>query len=226
MVASEKHQDGTDHLHAFIKYEKKTEWAPRKWDLDGFHGNYQKARSWQDVKAYCMKGGNFISSFDVDAATRKKSCGRALNKRLLEEDLTDLVQEGVVRLQDYLRIKAAKEAFIRDQTASLPRCVGFIPNTFNLCFPMITGKQRHLWIWSSGANKGKTTFLLDLRQRYPCHMYAYGETFQTMHTGTQFVLLTNTQKPISKLLNSIKCVMELGLTQSNNPVQLLLMSQL
>ena len=114
-------------------------------DLDGFHGNYQKARSWQDVKAYCMKGGNFISSFDVDAATRKKSCGRALNKRLLEEDLTDLVQEGVVRLQDYLRIKAAKEAFIRDQTASLPRCVGFIPNTFNLCFPMITGKQRHLW---------------------------------------------------------------------------------
>ena len=36
-------------------------------------------------------------------------------------------------------------------------------------------------------------------------MYAYGETFQTMHTGTQFVLLTNTQKPISKLLNSIKC---------------------
>ena len=112
-------------------------------DLDGFHGNYQKARSWQDVKAYCMKGGNFISSFDVDAATRKKSCGRALNKRLLEEDLTDLVQEGVVRLQDYLRIKAAKEAFIRDQTA-LPRCVGFIPNTFNLCFPMITGKQRHL----------------------------------------------------------------------------------
>ena len=195
-------------------------------DLDGFHGNYQKARSWQDVKAYCMKGGNFISSFDVDAATRKKSCGRALNKRLLEEDLTDLVQEGVVRLQDYLRIKAAKEAFIRDQTASLPRCVGFIPNTFNLCFPMITGKQRHLWIWSSGANKGKTTFLLDLRQRYPCHMYAYGETFQTMHTGTQFVLWTNTQKPISKLLNSIKCVMELGLTQSNNPVQLLLMSQL
>ena len=53
-----------------------------------------------------------------------------MNKRLLEEDLTDLVQEGVVRLQDYLRIKAAKEAFIRDQTASLPRCVGFIPNTF------------------------------------------------------------------------------------------------
>ena len=80
MVASEKHQDGTDHLHAFIKYEKKTEWAPRKWDLDGFHGNYQKARSWQDVKAYCMKGGNFISSFDVDAATRKKSCGRAFEQ--------------------------------------------------------------------------------------------------------------------------------------------------
>ena len=94
VVASEKHQDGTDHLHAFIKYEKKTEGLLASGDLDGFHGNYQKARSWQDVKAYCMKGGNFISSFDVDAATRKKSCGRALNKRLLEEDLTDLVARG------------------------------------------------------------------------------------------------------------------------------------
>ena len=65
-------------------YEKKTEGLLASGDLDGFHGNYQKARSWQDVKAYCMKGGNFISSFDVDAATRKKSCGRALNKRLLK----------------------------------------------------------------------------------------------------------------------------------------------
>ena len=204
---------------------KKTEWAPRKWDLDGFHGNYQKARSWQDVKAYCMKGGNFISSFDVDAATRK-SCGRALNKRLLEEDLTDLVQEGVVRLQDYLRIKAAKEAFIRDQTASLPRCVGFIPNTFNLCFPMITGKQRHLWIWSSGANKGKTTFLLDLRQGTRAICMLMARLFRQCIQAHSSSFWTNTQKPISKLLNSIKCVMELGLTQSNNPVQLLLMSQL
>ena len=195
-------------------------------DLDGFHGNYQKARSWQDVKAYCMKGGNFISSFDVDAATRKKSCGRALNKRLLEEDLTDLVQEGVVRLQDYLRIKAAKEAFIRDQTASLPRCVGFIPNTFNLCFPMITGKQRHLWIWSSGANKGKTTFLLTLDKGTRAICMLMARLFRQCIQAHSSSFWTNTQKPISKLLNSIKCVMELGLTQSNNPVQLLLMSQL
>ena len=49
-----------------------------------------------------------ISSFDVDAATRKKSCGRALNKRLLEEDLTDLVQEGVVRLQGLLENKGCE----------------------------------------------------------------------------------------------------------------------
>ena len=60
------------------------------------------------------------------------------------------------------------------------------------------------------SQQRKDYLLVDLRQRYPCHMYAYGETFQTMHTGTQFVLLTNTQKPISKLLNSIKCVMELA----------------
>ena len=43
-------------------------------------------------KAYCMKGETLYPP--LTWTTRKKSCGRALNKRLLEEDLTDLVQRG------------------------------------------------------------------------------------------------------------------------------------
>ena len=102
-MAQEEHEDGGHHIHAFIRYAKKTEFKPAKWDIAGYHGNYQVARSWTAVQAYCKKGGKFVSSFDVDSALRKKSCGRELNKRLIEEDLTSLVQEGIVRLQDYLR---------------------------------------------------------------------------------------------------------------------------
>lgn len=44
VVAEEKHEDGSPHLHAFIKYDKKDTWKEDKWDLtqDGvlYHGNY------------------------------------------------------------------------------------------------------------------------------------------------------------------------------------------
>lgn len=44
VVAAELHKDEGKHLHAFIKYDKKTELTPTKWDLkEGdttYHGNY------------------------------------------------------------------------------------------------------------------------------------------------------------------------------------------
>ena len=130
----------------------------------------------------------------MDAATRKKSCGRALNKRLLEEDLTDLVQEGVVRLQDYLRIKAAKEAFIRDQTASLPRCVGFIPNTFNLCFPMITGNRGTFGFGLQEPTKERlpSCWTLDKGTRAICMLMA--RLFRQCIQAHSSSFWTNTQK--------------------------------
>jgi len=40
IVASEKHESGEPHLHAFIKYSKKVSLTPTKWDVEGHHGNY------------------------------------------------------------------------------------------------------------------------------------------------------------------------------------------
>jgi len=199
VVAQEDHADGSQHLHAFIRYEKKTEFQPRKWDIliedKVFHGNYQVARSWDAVRTYCSKGGNFISSFDVFAAQRKKSCGRELNKRILEEDLTDLVKEGVVRFQDYLRVKACKEAFLRDMVSALPRCEGFISNDFDLFLPLKPHpKKFHLWFWSSAPDKGKTTFLRSLSQKHPSYWFVYAETYQYPSADTQFVLLDEYSK--------------------------------
>ena len=83
---------------------------------------------------YCQKDGNYISNFDVNAALSKKSCGRDLNRRLLEEALPDLVDEGVIPLEKYIKLKACKEAYFKDRAPLLPRCVGFIPNSLaNYC---------------------------------------------------------------------------------------------
>lgn len=80
MIAQEKHKDESLHLHAFIKYEKKVEWKPTKWDIGTHHGNYQVAKSWKAVQQYCMKEGDYIANIDVKAAKSHQS----KNKQLLE----------------------------------------------------------------------------------------------------------------------------------------------
>ncbi len=40
LIAQEQHADDTYHLHAFIQYEKKVEWASDRWDIGNYHGNY------------------------------------------------------------------------------------------------------------------------------------------------------------------------------------------
>lgn len=176
-------------MHAFLKYERKVEFGVHKWDIDGHHGNYQTASNWKAVQEYLKKDGNYISNFDVDAAARKKASGRDLNKRLLEEDLATLCLEGEFPLEKYLKLKTCKEAILKDLSPSLPRCLGFIPNTLEKVLPIKEGKRRHFWIWSSRPDTGKTTFLKSVASSYPSHWYAYKEVFQSVHPGTQFVLL-------------------------------------
>lgn len=195
IVAQEPHKDGSPHLHCFLKYDTKVQFGPHRWDIAGFHGNYQPAQSWRAVEAYCKKGANYISNFNLDAAASKKASGRSLNKRILEEDLQQLVYEGEVHIKDYIKLKLCKAAFIRDLAPPLPRCSGFIPNTLECPLPVLDGKQRHYWFWSDGPNTGKSTFLRSVALAYPSYWYSYKETFQACHPGTQFILLDEYSSP-------------------------------
>lgn len=190
IVAQEPHKDGGLHIHAFLKYEKKVAFGGRRWDIGGFHGNYLPAKSWDAVRQYVTKGSNFISNIDTDAAARKKACGRELNKRLLTEDLADLVDEGVLPLKQLISVMANREVYRTLRSPTLPRAEGFIPNCLGVTLLLdVHPKQRHYWIWSTAPNKGKTTFLKELTAAHPCYWYAYLETFQDPHPDTQFVIL-------------------------------------
>ena len=39
VIAEEKHADGSPHIHAFVKFDKKVKFS-KKFDLMSFHGNY------------------------------------------------------------------------------------------------------------------------------------------------------------------------------------------
>lgn len=62
VIAQEKHKDGNDHLHCFLKLDKLLDVSNQAFfDLGNHHGNYQSAKSATKVKKYCAKGGSFIA---------------------------------------------------------------------------------------------------------------------------------------------------------------------
>ena len=93
VIAEELHADGQPHLHAFIKLLKRKRWSAAMFDLGEYHGNYQPAKSWRAVQAYCKKDGNYITNIDLDAARAKKA---AHNAKLLELDPKKAVDEGYI----------------------------------------------------------------------------------------------------------------------------------
>lgn len=226
VVARELHKDGTPHFHVYLSYDRKVSWAARRWDLaPDVHGCYEPCKNWQAVARYCHKDGDYISNFDLNAAAAKKATGRAeRNTALLEGDLTVLGREGHFDLKDYLRLKANKEAFLRDELPLLPLCSGFIPNNLGHVlevFPLGT-KRRNYWFWSRGPNTGKTTFLKSVASAYPSYWMGYSETFQSPSPHTQFLLLDEYSVPHLKTtqLNQICDGTYPFPTKGGNPVTL------
>lgn len=226
IVAQEPHLDGSLHLHCYLNYHKKVQWGPHRWDLnDGqtvYHGNYQKANSWRAVARYVTKGANYISNFDVEAAGLKKNSGRLLNKRILESDLTDLVDDDVIPICQLKKLHENKELYFRLKAPVLPACLGQVPNRLGLILPLYEAKQRHYWFWSTGPNTGKTTFLMELADKHPCYWYNYLEIYQPVHKGTQFILMDEYTSPHLKLtvLNAICDGTHQYPVKNSSPVQI------
>lgn len=202
IVAQEPHKDGSPHLHVYVNYDKKVSFEVRRWDIAGFHGNYQPVDHWRGWAKYCQKGANFITNFDLEAAASKKASGRAQNELIMSTDLKELIKTGDIHVRDYLRLQANKAAIIKDSAPLLPRCEHYIPNSLGKILPLLTEKRRHYWFWSASPNKGKTTFLNEIFKSFPSYRFVYKENFQSIHPQTQFIILdeyTSPHLPLTQL---------------------------
>lgn len=68
VIATEKHADGTNHLHVYLYRGPGKKFNIRRQDaldLSGHHGNYQSVRSPSAVMKYCQKEGNFLSNVEA-----------------------------------------------------------------------------------------------------------------------------------------------------------------
>lgn len=92
-IAREKHQDGSLHIHAYLKLNETMETnyetfadlvdpeTPPDDEAPIYHGNYQACRSDMAVRRYCEEDGDFITSLKPLGA-RKRSTGPIWNEIL------------------------------------------------------------------------------------------------------------------------------------------------
>jgi len=213
VICTEKHADGHPHVHAFVQHSTKVMFGAHRWDIAGYHGNYQKARSWRGSLTYLKKdkedgtpkvqGEDYITNIDIDAALAKKA---ARNRQLMTEDPVKLVEQGVITVFQVPQLVIACKILKDLKEPVLPRCEGFIPNAFGILMPIRQGKQRHFWLWSAAPNTGKTTFLETLSKEHPCYLFSQQEKYQdTLRETTQFLLFDEYSSPTLTLthLNTI-----------------------
>ena len=147
VIAEEKHKDGSPHLHAFIKLDKRIRFKADRFDLIEFgktyHGNYQIAKSWHAVEQYCKKEGDYISSFNVKAAKNKQN--KKIGIKELESDALDLLEQGVItgfQLANFVKNQNVYNLLKNKRKAN---------KDINLDIE----KKRHIWYYGE-SNSGKT----------------------------------------------------------------------
>lgn len=80
----------------------------------------------------------------------KDSKTAVLGKRLInKEKLVDLVRENPELVFKFRDIERNLEAFFLAEERTKPDCADVIPNTWGLDLPILSGKKKHYWFWSS-----------------------------------------------------------------------------
>lgn len=145
IIAEEEHQDESLHLHAFLKLKKRVYFKADMFDIAGYHGNYQPAKSWKAVQDYVKKDGNFISNFNVEAAKNKQA------KKIMPEDFLrdplELLDEGKLNpmsLNNFIKNRDVYKMLLNQKR------LREIPKDIE--------KKRHHWIYGE-SNTGKTTYV-------------------------------------------------------------------
>jgi len=67
LVSTEKHADGTLHLHALIQWERRIDTKNQRFfDWGEYHPNIQSPKNWAACKTYVRKDGDWVESDDVE----------------------------------------------------------------------------------------------------------------------------------------------------------------
>lgn len=152
VISSEKHQDGTDHIHAVVVFSKKLDTIdPRFFDFKGVHPNIEVPKTKEDLRRvarYVAKDGDFIQD-------------GGLLKKTRDELFQTIIQEGKITaelIHDNPGILALNFNSIKGWLSLLPK-PKILSNRRDL------PKKRHYWVHGP-SNTGKSTWLYGYLKRF------------------------------------------------------------
>lgn len=222
-ISEEKHKDGGLHYHGQFQFEARKDIKSAKtFNFKGSHPHLEKTNdsvSWNTYvkKEKCfVEWGEFQYLLKRPAAKTGKEAGlmkkKLTNKELLEGDLVTMVDTDQISLYDLGKLIKARSEYALLKGSVKPTCEGLMPSLWDgivLEYKPLTcdTKQRHIWLWSDGPNKGKTTFLKKLDSMYRCFWYNPSEKFQNnVLSNGQFMLFDEMnfgRMPTASALNSM-----------------------
>lgn len=132
VVASEHHQDGTLHRHAFIQLTDKSNIKdPRFYDIDGYHGRYESARDPTNSREYVCKDAEYVEWGQFRGGPQRRNSdapyAAAFTDAGSKEEFLQLIREAAPR--DYAlnleRLEyVAEHTFKRVEELYVPRWQG------------------------------------------------------------------------------------------------------
>lgn len=150
VICEEKHKDGSPHLHAFIKFDRKVKFS-KKFDLLDYHGEYQAAKSWRSVVKYCQKDGNFISNIDPERLLTNKHIPKMKKEDLLK-DVDEVLDSGLINPMQVASFYKNSMIYkmLQQKRTMMPE--------------KLPPKKRHLWFFGA-SNTGKTYKLREMMKQ-------------------------------------------------------------
>lgn len=123
IIASEKHQDGANHLHVYLRLSDTLDTRdPNFADIANHHGNYQSVRCDKAIIKYCVKEDAYISNFDVQAkVTLRNSKQKLIFAKLIkgEIELPQAIEENPSLIKGYKKLKSDLQEYFLDKKGSL-----------------------------------------------------------------------------------------------------------
>lgn len=170
VIASENHEDGNQHLHAYVKFSEGV--TLKNCFLFDFkkHGNYQPARSCKDVIKYCIKDGKFITNLNLDSYLKKK--GKLVDIETLRNKSTvEAIADGDISFMQARQYQYAR----------------------GLCEPEYTPDDlRGVWIWGP-PGVGKSRLIRELDD--PVYIKPQSKWWDG-YDGEKIVLLDDLDTPV------------------------------
>lgn len=170
VIATELHEDGHQHLHAYVKFQTGVSLtkAPVVFHVLAKTGNYQPVRSCKNVIRYCTKESDFISNINIKSLLGKR---------------------GKLTV-DTIKSKTVAEALIADDIG-----INSIRNYIlarSILLPKYTHPtERGIWIYGN-PRSGKSTAVLGV---YPdCYLKIQNKWFDG-YDGQPVILLDDFDVP-------------------------------